>query len=243
MGIRRSSKRSGMIQRKVIRTTYANPSDWVAANNANYDKVNVRAKAEEFLNYWESEAFAVYERHGLPTVHRCWRASPDAEWRPDEERPTDFRSDCESFTMSYLLGGQAYGDDSEVGFASAILKSAFTTRLRLEDADDLAVWRAFVDAATLAQHFDCLHLEFGLAPIVGPGRLQAMGRRDGGLARAAGARLAAEERHKAWRDADAKLPRHLSQRARAKLVAKRMSGGPFEAAEATIRRVLPKSGA
>jgi hypothetical protein len=177
---RRSPARSGIATRRVITTTFESFDDWVDANNANYDINNLRRKADDFLEAWERAAFDVYRRHALPTFYFCWRNGPHGEWRPASERPKGPSKVGERFTTVDNIGAEAAPPDSEIGFATAILKRTQDARRRLKEADDPKVYRAFIDAAVIAQDFDLLHMEFGMASLLGPGRKQAAGRSQGG---------------------------------------------------------------
>lgn len=236
----RSTKRSGIIRRSIARTTYENIDDWVRANNESFSLEYVRSVAQEFLDNWERQAFAVYRRHGLPTCYKCWRAGPDEPWQPIDQRPDGARMVGESYSLVYKIGEEVADADSEVGFATAILAKVHDARLHLNGSEDANLWRAFAYGATIAQNSEILHLEFGLAGWIGPGRLQAAGRREGGLARAKDARAFAQARQRVWCGENAKLNPALSQRSRAKLIARKLKGTPQEAAESTIRKAIAK---
>lgn len=238
----RGQTRSGVARRSVTRRTYDDIHQWVAASNAQFDEAKVRAEAAALLDELEQQAFEVYGRHGLPTFYKCWRAGPDQPWLPAEERSDAATVVGERFTNADVIGAEAAPDDSEVGFATAILKGAVDARRRLIAADDLAAWRAFLDGASLAGLREVFHLEFELAPWVGPGRLQALGRRRGGVARAAEARAKIDARRRAWADENAKLDPALPARSRARLIARRMRNTEFAASEETIRKHLAKNG-
>jgi hypothetical protein len=233
---RREHVRSGVVRRTRTTRQFSNLREWAAANNLNYSQEHLAKKAEDFLCVWERAAFAVYGRHGLPTVHRVWRASPTSEWQPEPpEIPTG------EFSMATIIASEAADVDSEVGFATAILRQTYDIRRELKGAT-VETLRAFVIAASLAQDYDALSLEFELAPLIAPAKIQADGRRQGGKTRAIERRAKKAESVRQWRAEAETLSPNLSLRARAEHIARRMKDTEFEASPETIRKSLKFSG-
>lgn len=239
----RGEKRSGVVRRTVTRRTFEQFSEFVASNNKIFAPETFRATAEEFLDHWDEHAFGVYGRHGLPTFHRCWRAGPDQPWRPDSERPVGSVQVGEAYSMAHLIGAEAAEADTEIGFATAILKRTFLARSHLRQTNHPEAWRAFAEAATISQDFQALQLEFGYGPWLGSGRKQARGRTQGALSAALVRRERAKARLVVWLREDAKLSASLSFRARALRLERKFRNTPYAASESTIRRALSKNGA
>jgi hypothetical protein len=238
---RRSDGRSGVARLAVETRTY--DPDRVAVNNlASADTPKARARAEAFLDNWESYAFDVYRRHGLPTFLKCWRPGPGEPWRRMEERSAGQQRPGERFADAYAIGAEVAPRDSEVGFATGILRRVVDARRRLQAADSATAWLAFVDAAVLSQTLAAHRSPLGPPDRLGPGATpQAPETPRGGAERVAKTRRNTEERVRAWVDEDARLGRDLSLRSRARLIARRVRGSPFEASENTIRRALAKA--
>lgn len=104
----------------------------------------VRAKALEFIEAWERQAFQVYDKHGLPRAVEGMRP--------------------------YLIGIRAAAVDTEIGFASAILEKTMMVRSRLQKGDTLDPWQTFIDAASIAQLSEQLYVEFPLSYWIAPAR-------------------------------------------------------------------------
>jgi hypothetical protein len=237
---RRGDGRSGVARLPVDTKTY--DPDRVAVNNLPAEKPRARARAEAFLDNWQNFAFEVYRRHGLPTFLKCWRAGPGEPWRRTEERTEGQRRPGERFADAFAIAAEAAPADSEVGFATGILRRVVDARRRLQAADDAATWLAFVDAAVLSQTLAARRLSPGSADRLGPGLApQTLEIARGGAERPGKTRRNTEERVRAWVDEDARLGRDLSLRSRARLIARRVRGSPFEASENTIRRALAKA--
>lgn len=237
----KTPRRSELINRRRERLQFNSMDEGFRALQESWKRETLLKTALEYIENAERRAYAVLERHELPTELQWFRHSPIERWRPMSEWDESLGMRL-YFSNSYKAIESIADFNSELGFAGALLEHAHMAKSRLREAD-VSVLRAFLDGAALAEDVAMLRLEFGMANLIAPARLQAVGRLEGGARTAALRRAQSRERRERWR-AEAKLLNpNLSARRKAEIVAQRVKGTAFEAAPSTIRRALTDSGA
>lgn len=237
----RTDRRSELIHRRREKIIYDSVEEGFQAIEDGWKRENLLAAALEYIAAAEARAYRVLKRHNLPLELKWFRNSAEEIWRPISEWDKSLGRPIQ-FSNSYKAIESVTDFDSELGFAGALLEHAHMTRCRLRDAD-VSTLRAFLDGAALAEDVAMLRLEFGMANLIAPARLQAAGRLEGGARTAAIRKSQSRKRRARWKEEAACLGPNLSARRRSQLVAQRVKGTPFEAAASTIRRALADFGA
>lgn len=178
---RRGMTRSGLIVRRVETTTFKDFEEFALATQRAWSDDAVKKKCEEILSSWERLALHSYKGNGLFDEIGSYVSEDGGPWRRlkiGERMRVGMKGTKLQGTAS------TFPPDSEVGFATVILNRCSFARGRLKKAAPDA-WRAFMDAALIAQDVEALWLEYGMADVVGPGLAQKPGRSRGGRVTAA----------------------------------------------------------
>jgi hypothetical protein len=159
---------------------------------------NLLAEARENVNQIEAAALAVYRRNGLPDRDGAYLRNPaDGTWHPQRiaERPggkwikvDDDGVNRERWGRTRIENiGEKYSANSEIGFASKILKSVSTSRALLNEIElkeDYFGIRAFNAGYSIMWNYWLIDIEFNLSDLIAPEMLAKAGRKAGGTARA-----------------------------------------------------------